>query len=461
MGFKDRVGGGGLDSIPGFMIKVPGMPHRTQLAAWEKNTRLRVFPMPLPSGGWQSMRNSVENDDFGDAVIAEPCCRKMGVLEQFTYITRIPGQDGEDPTTKMCKALVTTADNSPHDLPREWCEWTKGGRSRAAKVNKVQNCIFFQCAMLTVNSEDCINKQTGQPSPKMPSLFMGTISLLLTFSRMGNTQIQTYAGPRPSSVMDQTDEGRKQLDQIYTNMFTLGDWCSPENGRIMRIYQVPQTAETKPHYGIEMQDALPLGPMESRVREVWTPWEQLLRYHTAEEQIGYLCRAFPHEAVDFALGRGEYEGLLPPHVRGSWQRLQQQMSGAWTPGLPGAAQQQITGQQQTRMPGAGQPPEQPTVPPVAPPAVQPPQQPVQPPAQPPATSGWGDGGVADAEVTATEEQVQPAGPQVPSTPSAFEGAQATNTPDAATQSGAVDPAALASTLNMLKQAQDSNSQSGS
>ena len=61
-----------------------------------------------------------------------------------------------------------------------------------------------------------------------------------------------------------------------------------------------------------------------------------------------------------------------------------------------------------------------------------------------------------------EEQVQPAGPQVPPTPSAFAGKMnATNTPDAAVTSGAVDPAALASTLNMLKQAQENNSQSGS
>jgi len=459
MGFKDRVSGGGLDKVEGFMIKMPGMPHRTQLASWEKNTRLRVFPMPLASGGWQSMRNSVENDDFGDAVIAEPCCRKMGALEQFTYITRIPGQDGEDPTTKMCKAIVTTVDNSPHDLPREWCDWAKGSRSRSAKISKVQNCIFFQCAMFTVNGEDCIDRQTGQPSPKLPALLMGTISLLMTFSRMGNTQVQTYAGPRPSSVMDQTDNGRKQLDKIYADMFTLGDWCSPENGRIMRIHQVPQTAETKPHYGIEMQDVLPLGPMETRVREVWTPWDQLLRYHTAEEQIGYLCRAFPLEAVDFALGRSEYEGLLPSHVRGSWQRLQQQMSGAWTPGLPGAAQQQMGGQQQTRIPGAGrlqQPPQQ------QPPQQQPPQQ--QPPQQQQQAVGytsWGNGGLSDMDET-EEEQVQPAGPQVPPTPSAFAGKMnAANTPDAAVTSGAVDPAALASTLNMLKQAQENNGRAGS
>jgi hypothetical protein len=254
--------------------------------------------------------------------------------------------------------------------------------------------------------------------------------------------------------MDQTDNGRKQLDKIYADMFALGDWCSPENGRIMRIYQIPQTAETKPHYGIEMQDVLPLGPMETRVREVWTPWDQLLRYHTAEEQIGYLCRAFPLEAVDFALGRSEYEGLLPSHVRGSWQRLQQQMSGAWTPGLPGAAQQQIGGQQQTRIPGAGrlqQPPQQ------QPPQQQPPQQQQQAVGY----TGWGNGGLSDMDET-EEEQVQPAGPQVPPTPSAFAGKMnAANTPDAAVTSGAVDPAALASTLNMLKQAQENNGRAGS
>lgn len=461
MGFKDRVGGGGLDAMPGFMIRMPGMPHRTQLASWDKDTRLRVFPMPLGDGGWQPMRNSVENDDFGDAVTVEPCCRKLGVHEQFTVITRIPDHDGEPPINKFCKSMVSTAENSPHDLPREWCEWTKGARGRAPKIAKVQNCIFFQCAMLTINGEECINRQTGRPAPKYPALFMGSVSMLMTFSRLGNTLVENYNGPRPSSVAAQGEEGRKQLDRIYKDMFQIGDWCSPEGGRVMRVFQVPATQEMKPHYGIEMQEEMPLGPIEHRAREVWKPWDQLLRYHTVEEQIGYLCRAFPIEAVDFTLGRSEYEGVLPTHVRGSWQRLQQQMVGAWSPGIPNAAQQQMGGQPPMRMPGAGQSrqmpqqPQQPTPPISMSPQPQHPQQPT-PPAR---TSAWGDGGGDSFDDQPQYPTNSPAGPAVPQTPAAFSGQ--TNTPAASAESGAVDPSELANTLNMLRQAQDQNSQQGS
>lgn len=443
MSFKDKVSsGGGLDAAPGFMIRVPGAKHRTSLASWDHETRIRIFPVPNPSGdGWLPIRCSAENDDFSDAVTVEPVCKKLGVHEQFTYITHIPGSDSEDPTTKFTKALLSTAKDNPHDLPREWCGWTKGGASRAAKITKVQNHIFFQCAMTMIKGEPCVNPQTQQPSPRFPALFMGTVSLLMAFQKAGNTLNPDYNGPAPDTITDPTGPSRVELDQIFANMFKMGDWCSPEHGRVMRIFQVPRTAENNAHYGIELVEEMPLGGMESKVRELWTPWKQLLRYHTAEEQIGYLLRGFPGEAVDFALGRTEYAPLLPAHVRGSWQRMQ---NGEAAPALPAAAAAQVN--QQTPAPA----PVQQATPAPAPEFSTPAN----------TTSAWGDGSGEpqpyDAVAAGDADELppeKPTGPAVPSTPAGTQ--QTTESAGQLPAVSGVDPAALAAALGMLQKGQNS------
>lgn len=465
MSFKDRSGGGGIDNTPGFMIKMPGTMHRTQLPDWKTFTEIRIFPAPKlgPDGnpnleaGWYPMRNSIEFDDFGPAVEVEPTCRRIGVFEQFTYLTRIPGSDIDDPTTKVCRALVDTAENSPHDLPREWCEWTRGGPGKAPKVSKVQNCIYFQAAAFSVKGKPCKNRTTGKPEPLFPVLFFGTLSLLMTFSRLGNTRVDGVELPANLPSTDD-EESRKRFDELIASAFQLGDWCSPEHGRMMRIFQAEIGPNEMPHYDIEMLGEKPLSEaMQSRIRTFWTPWPKLLRYHTAEQQIGYLKRALPVEVLDFALGRSEYEGLLPEGVRGSWQRLQQRLAGAFSPGLPSSAQQQVN--------QFGSAPESRSLPPQHPANVQPQRQP-QPQPQPQASAqaddGWGSGDGGE------EEDNSPSGPALASTPAEFDtppsvaanGSTASSTtnmqaptghtPADVVKSGHIDPKQLAETLNMLK-----------
>lgn len=431
MAFSDYSsggGGGGLDGTPGFMLKMPGTPHSTQLPDWRTFTEIRVFPSPAENGDWHPMRTSIEYDQFGPGIEAKPACRKLGVYEQFTYITEIPGHDGEDPTTKLTRALISTAEESPHDLPREWAEWCKGGPGRAAKVGKVQTCVFFQGAALSIKGKPCQNRITKTAEPRFPILFMGSISLLMTFSRKGNTRVEGSDMPAKLPAVD-TPEGRQEFDRICGAAFELGDWCSAEHGRIMKIFQAEVGENERPHYEIEMLDEKPLNEaMQNRVRDLWLPWDQLLRHHTAEQQIGYLKRAFPKEVLDFALGRSEYEGLLPEGVAGSWQKLQARLSGAWSPGMPDAAQHQVQQYQQSQ----------------------------QPPAQQaPADDGWGSG--------STEKTASPGGPAMPDTPSEFEQTTPTTTqpaaapatqsapatPADAVRSGAIDPAKLAETLDML------------
>ena len=458
MSFRERMSSGGLDTMPGFLLRAPGMPHRTQLPSWDQPTVIRVFPCPKPDGGWAPIRNSDAFDDFGDAVTVEPVIRKFGVMEKFTYITRIPGTNYEDPTTKFCKAMIDTAKNSPHDLPREWCEWVRSTKIKPAQISKVQNNIFFQAAVFITNGKPCVNKITGEMEPQYPALFCGPISLALTFSRLGNTKNPEYQGPSPSQVTGDDEVARVNKDQIYGNMFMLGDWCSPEGGRLMRIFQADIKETERPYYDIAMEDVLPLdAEMQARVRDLWKPWDQVLQYHSADDQIKYLLRAFPPEAVDFALGRSEYEGLLPAHVRGSWEAMHQQNRATFSSGMQQAAAAQVNNSNSAlppRMPG-GYSHEQ-SAPPAKP---QQPATPAQPQASTTTASGmkvrWGSG-VMQAESKGPDGPTLPAKPQfntpamAADVPSAD---QTMGTPVAAAQGSAVDPAKLAEALSKLRDGQ--------
>lgn len=358
MGYKDQVKGS-LDSSPGFMIRAEGMPHRTTTPDWEKETQIRIFPTPLADGGWGELRQSTEDHDFGPAVWSEPVARCLGVNESFTYITRIPGQTSADPTKLFVKAILAIIDEKPRDVPESWLQWVKRGKNKPPKIDKVKSGIFFQ-GMLVMSQGKLLVNQMKQPTPQYPILFMGSVSLQMSFEEMANTRkiipntdpVQpAYTGPLPNTIVGDDENARRQRDAIYAQMFQIDDWCSLDNGNILSFSKAPPSGQfERPHYGITIVEPLPLRQIEQQVRNCWRPWDQLLRYHTAQEQVNYLCRAFPPEAVDYALNTTEYRDLIPQSVKGAWQRYRNTQQ-AWSPGMQGMG---VPQQQMQQMPQQGQ-----------------------------------------------------------------------------------------------------------
>ena len=332
--YKTQVSRGGLDGSSGFLIRAAGMPHRTTMPSWEKETQFRIFPAPKEGGGWYPARLSAEDNDFSLAVWSEPVARRLGVYEQFTFITRIPGRQGESPTERFCNAMIQMIEEKPRDVPEDWIMWPKGGRGQPPKLAKVRNCVFFQGMTVMSQGKTLINA-AGQPAPQFPSMLMGTISMQIFFEQLANKRIQGAQLP-PDQLVEQakTDEtARKQLDQYWAAAFALGDWCSLEGGRVVRVYQAPPGDNfQRPHYEIQMAEAVPLLGIEAMVRSFYRPWEELLQFHTAEAQIELLSRAFPPEAVDFVFGHTEFEAALPTSVKGAWHNWKTNQ-GAWTPGM--------------------------------------------------------------------------------------------------------------------------------
>lgn len=338
--YKSQTTRAGLDGSAGFLVRADGMPHRTVMPSWEKESQFRAFPAPNEGGGWSPFRLSSEDNDFSLAVWSEPVTRRLGVFEQFTFITRIPGAQGEAPAERFCNALLQMIDEKPREVPEDWIMWPRGSRGQAAKLTKVRNCIFLQ-GMEIMRQGKMLVDGAGQLAPKYPALLMGSISLQIYFEQLANKRVEGMAVP-PASLIEaaKTDENvRRQLDQAFAAAFAIGDWCSLEGGRIMRIFQAPPgDSFQRPHYAIQMGEVLPIQGIEAAVRSYWRPWDQLLRYHTAEEQVQLLCKAFPPEAVDFVFGRTDLEAALPKSVQGAW-RTWKSSQGAWAPGIqPGMAQ---------------------------------------------------------------------------------------------------------------------------
>ena len=427
MGYKDQVRGG-LDTSPGFFIRADGMPHRTTTPSWEHETRIRIFPAPAPDGGFESMRVSADEFDFGSAVWSEPVARCLGVKESFTYITRIPNSQN-DPTKTFVKAITALIDEKPRDVPESWLKWVKRGRKNPPKIDKVKSAIFFQ-GMLIMSQGKMLVNHMKQPQPQFPILLMGGVSLQMAFERHAHAAVvdangnPNYSGPPLSSVTGTDEQARQARDAIYAGMFQIGDWCSIEHGRIMSIFQAPPSDNERPHYELNMLEELPLEQIADQVRAHWRPWDQLLKYHTAEEQIQLLCRAFPYEAVDFALTPSEYRDLIPADAKGAWKRYRdsQVVSAPGMQGMGMPQQQPMQMQMPTGAPAPTLPSQQPPVQQTQTPVQQAPQQfqqqpvqqtqtPVQQPQQPaaPVANGYNLSGAPVTEPTQAPGSIMDSG----------------------------------------------------
>jgi len=483
--YKDQVARGSLDSSPGFMIRAEGVSHRTITPSWDHETRIRVFPAPVDTG-FSPLRESGEDFDLGDAVWSEPVARCLGVQEQFTYITRIPGKTGDDPTRRFCKSILSIIEEKPRDVPEAWIAWPKKSKKLPPKIDKIKSGIFFQGMQIMQQGKILVNS-LGQPHPQWPVLLMGSISLKMSFEEMANTQAvvpntdpvqMRYTGPLPSSVQGNDEVARQQRDAIYAQMFEIGDWCSLEGGCILSIFQAPPSGKfERAHYAIKPLERLALTQIASQVRQVWKPWKELLQFHTAEQQIQYLSRAFPAEAVDYVFGNSEYRDAMPARVKGAWQNYTG-LNRGWSPGFtPGAEQPDRTPTEasQRGVPaGTGAPvpvggPLQGVAPSSAPPSQgNPSTNPTTGVAAQPSTpveSGYDlGGGVAGPEQaeapimesgafgqTPAEFSQAPAAGAVPTTPAT----QPTQgTPPEAASGGAVDGTKLSAALTDLKKSRD-------
>jgi len=388
-----------LDTSPGFLIKNPEAPHRTVLPNWEHETQIRIFPEPHADGGFGCLREGSDDNNFGGAVWSEPVARSLGVKEQFTYVDRIPGVTGKTPTSRLVEALISLIEEKPRDVPESWIGWVKGGKNRAAKVQKIKSHVFWQ-GMELMRKGKLLTNESGQLQPQYPALVMGAVSLQMSFEEMANKRVDGFQGPMPESITADDAASRAQRDQLYAQMFIIGDWCSIDHGRIMSIFQAAASGKfTMNHYALKMLQEFPLTSIAGPIQQLWRPWDKVLRYFTVEEHMQMLCRAFPPEAVDYVFGTTELRDLMPNTFKDAWKRYRATQQ-SWGPGM------QMP--QQTGAPVPQQAPPGPSMP-----AGMPAQQyPAPVPGQPAAMTG----APAPQQPAAAPPQMSPPAPQTTAAP---------------------------------------------
>ena len=472
MGYKNQVRRGGLDSSPGFLIKNPNTPHRTTMPAWDgTETQFRVFPVPTSDGDWEPIRASLEDNDFCQAVWAEPVVRRLGVKEQLTLCTRV--LDGSpSPIEQFVQALHTLISEKPKEVPDDWLGWIRGSKTRSAQLpNRINTSIFFQGALVARQGKLLVNS-AGQFAPQYPAILMAPVSVQIAFERAANAPTGIKANEMLAKITGNDAVAREQRDAVYAQAFQLGDWCSLKSGRVLKIYKAPEQANERPHYSLEAAGPMDLSSIAEQVRASWVPWEKLLRYFTAEEQVQLLCRAFPPEAVDYVFGMSEYAGVLPSGVRGAWVAYRQQSMVAFNAPAGQSAPQSVP---QTTPYGSGAQPgwqaeQQPYATATTPAAPAPaPAAPAPAPAAPTAPVQPTDSIPSIGAPVATPPVEQPimqdsgfnqqpaefaqpvAAPQVPQAPQPAPAAEVpAGTPEAAVLGQDVDPAALDKALAELK-----------
>ena len=161
------------------------------------------------------------------------------------------------------------------------------------------------------------------------------------------------------------------------------------------------------------------------------PWEELLIFSTAEEQVKMLAKGFTAEAVDYAFRGTEYETFLPDNFRGAWDRHTQRLQGL----APGQQQHQYQQPQ-----GAPPPQNQQAAPPPQTQTAPPPQTQAAPPPQ--GEANWGG------------DQTTPATDQPATQPADAGGGANWNAPQGEQPQGAQQPmqtGAMADTPSELQQ----------
>lgn len=303
MGYKEQVKTAiGLDSIPGFMLlRSDANTHRTELATWDagKHTVIRILP-EVKENSVVPARMSEEDNDFSDWICAENMVFKFGVHEKFSCFTKAKdAPDDVSPIELFCRTVHKAVKNNERSIPRDWELWCKGAKDRSPELSRVGKCGLVQCVVVERKGGPIIDDKTKKRIVAYPCMFVLKPGARYDFENLLNMR---------------NEDGS----------FVVGDFLG--EGRLFKIDQVPYNPATKamPHYGITVcmnEDGTPKTyPVSDEVMLSWRPWADLLRFLTVEEQMKLLCRAFPPEILDYALGRTGFASYLPESVIGRWHQ---------------------------------------------------------------------------------------------------------------------------------------------
>jgi hypothetical protein len=424
-----------MERFSGFFLTQSGYKHCTFGLGGEKGkTIFRVYPEIDQNGAELGFRAGPREWDFTYWMRCEKIVRRFGVNDRFTAFTRIPGKgkDFAGPIERFITALTRTFKDAPNTVPPEWLKWTE----KQGPLSKIESVGLLQGMLFENAGREHKNPQNGMYKPLHPVMLVLPKSAREALETLANTEVKGYTGSPDD----------------YASRYACGDFLSCANGKLVTFTYVPQMGTMMSHYTASIgAKAIPVAL--PTVKSEWTPWDNLLRFLTIEEQIALLVQYWPPDAVDFVFGHSEWADLLPGNVRGRWEARTrpvqfpqaQQPLGAVPPGyVPLSAHQHMQPQPQYAPPAQYAPQA---------PAPQAPQAPAPtPPSAAPTTRPVGGSGEDTIEYDAESPEISPAdvgvdmGAEVPNAPAVPQGV----TPTAATDPNGAETRAANARARLLE-----------
>jgi hypothetical protein len=291
----------GMERFSGFFLTQSGYKHCTFGLGGEKGkTIFRVYPEIDQNGAELGFRAGPREWDFTYWMRCEKIVRRFGVNDRFTAFTRIPGKgkDFAGPIERFITALTRTFKDAPNTVPPEWLKWTE----KQGPLSKIESVGLLQGMLFENAGREYKNPQNGMYKPLHPVMLVLPKSAREALETLANTEVKGYTGSPDD----------------YASRYACGDFLSCANGKLVTFTYVPQMGTMMSHYTASIgAKAIPVAL--PTVKSEWTPWDNLLRFLTIEEQIALLVQYWPPDAVDFVFGHSEWADLLPGNVRGRWE----------------------------------------------------------------------------------------------------------------------------------------------
>jgi hypothetical protein len=301
MSYKEDV----TKSAGGNFLMLNGeYPHKVVFPNAKGVTVFRPYP-EVKDGVEVPWRNSPSDFDFSGWVTARRMIRNGGRDGRLTCLTAMKGAPvGEwGPLDKFTFNLSKALKDTPRRFPEDWESWPKyratmpkGGPS-FLKLPRVAQAMMVQGALITLGGLPVLNDQK-QPEPSHP--------MVLCLSESGRQSMEAICNARDTN-----------------GSFVASDVCSTTKGRALIVTNIPAVlGKTVQRYEITL-DPEPMPLDLSFVAAEYVPWEKLLYYMTAEQQVNTLLEHYPVEAVDIGLRETKFYGMLPNEIHGSFERMGQ------------------------------------------------------------------------------------------------------------------------------------------
>ena len=335
--FKDAVSQYTKRGSSGMLLTKPGYVGSVYKPKWSSRgepkaeTHVR-FTGPVTEDGknFQSWRYGPGDNEFGHWLVCVPVF-KGGTTETFSFIGALedPNNPGElldvtDPVNPSpAYEFQTHASRMANNDPALKNVLLVGGKGRSPALGRrLDGCALAQGVLLLHGINNYYKR------PQMPILFQMSQGASNALQGVLNKKVEGYVGDpldlknrfASGDILD-VNEGR-----IFSFYNALADTAAPEETSVnwdkAGAASNQQASKEFEHYACELKTKLPIPRdgngqiMAPAGKTLFTPWKDVIRFLTVEEQVSTLCRAYADLPVLLRDCLRQFSDCLPPFVTG-------------------------------------------------------------------------------------------------------------------------------------------------